>query len=212
MKGKREEFHAQGFTLIELMLAIAIAGIVMASFYSVYISQQSSYLRQEEVAGMHQNIRSAMYHMGREIRMAGLDPKGTAGENVEPKPPLGTGEWDPGEWIHSSSDSEKIRFREDVRGKDPGDPPDGDTGDSNEDITYTLDDKDGDGDTDLVRNNYLIAENIKSLIFNYLDGTGAPTVTLSAIRFVDIKLIAVTDNGTSDRTMTARIHCRNLGY
>jgi len=208
MKKKREEIHTQGFTLIELMLAVAIVGIVMASFYSVYISQQSSYLRQEEVAAMHQNIRSAMYHMGREIRMAGLDPKGTAG--------LGTGEWDPGEWIHSSSDSEKIRFREDVRGEDADDPPNGVIGPTEEDITYTLVDKDGDGDTDLVREagygKRLIAENIKSLIFNYLDGNGTPTVTLSAIRFVDITLKAVSDKGSSDRTITARIHCRNLGY
>ena len=194
MRGKREEFHAQGFTIIELMLAIAIAGIVMASFYSVYISQQSSYLRQEKVASMHQNIRSAMYYMGREIRMAGLDPTGQAGAGIV------------------RAEENLIQFTEDIRGQNENNPPDGDTGDSNEDITYTLDDKDGDGDTDLVRNNYLIAENIKSLLFNYLDG-GITEATLSAaIRFVDITLIAVTDDGSSDRTMTARIHCRNLRY
>ena len=194
MRGKREEFHAQGFTIIELMLAIAIAGIVMASFYSVYISQQSSYLRQEKVASMHQNIRSAMYYMGREIRMAGLDPTGEAGAGIV------------------RAEENLIQFTEDIRGQNENNPPDGDTGDSNEDITYTLDDKDGDGDTDLVRNNYLIAENIKSLLFNYLDGTGAPTGTLSAIRFVQITIKAITDDGSSDRTMIARIHCRNLGY
>ncbi len=194
MKRKQEELQAQGFTIIELMLAIAIAGIVMASFYSVYISQQSSYLRQEKVASMHQNIRSAMYYMGREIRMAGLDPTGEAGAGIV------------------RAEENLIQFTEDIRGQNENNPPDGDTGDSNEDITYTLDDKDGDGDTDLVRNNYLIAENIKSLLFNYLDGTGAPTGTLSAIRFVQITLKAVTDDGSSVRTMIARIHCRNLRY
>jgi type IV pilus assembly protein PilW len=199
MRGKRRENRAQGFTIIELMLAIAIAGIVMASFYSVYISQQSSYLRQEKVASMHQNIRSAMYYMGREIRMAGLDPTGEAGAGIV------------------RAEENLIQFTEDIRGQNENNPPDGDTGDSNEDITYTLDDKDGDGDTDLVRNtgngNFLIAENIKSLIFKYWDGTGETEATLSAaIRFVDITLKAVTDDGSSDRTMTARIHCRNLGY
>jgi type IV pilus assembly protein PilW len=194
MKRKQEELQAQGFTIIELMLAIAIAGIVMASFYSVYISQQSSYLRQEKVASMHQNIRSAMYYMGREIRMAGLDPTGEAGAGIV------------------RAEEGLIQFTEDIRGQNENNPPDGDTGDSNEDITYTLDDKDGDGDTDLVRNNYLIAENIKSLLFNYLDGTGAPTGTLSAIRFVQITLKAVTDDGSSVRTLIARIHCRNLRY
>ncbi len=195
MKRKQEELQAQGFTIIELMLAIAIAGIVMASFYSVYISQQSSYLRQEKVASMHQNIRSAMYYMGREIRMAGLDPTGEAGAGIV------------------RAEENLIQFTEDIRGQNENNPPDGDTGDSNEDITYTLDDKDGDGDTDLVRNNYLIAENIKSLLFKYLEGDGITEATLSAaIRFVDITLIAVTDDGSSDRTMTARIHCRNLRY
>jgi type IV pilus assembly protein PilW len=193
MKRKQEELQAQGFTIIELMLAIAIAGIVMASFYSVYISQQSSYLRQEKVASMHQNIRSAMYYMGREIRMAGLDPTGEAGAGIV------------------RAEKNLIQFTEDIRGQNENNPPDGDTGDSNEDITYTLDDKDGDGDTDLVRNNRLIAENIKSLLFKYLEGDGITEATLSAaIRFVEITLIAITDDGSSDRTMTARIHCRNL--
>ena len=198
MKKKREEIHAQGFTLIELMLAIAIAGIVMASFYSVYISQQSSYLRQEEVASMHQNIRSAMYYMGREIRMAGLDPTGQAGAGIV------------------KNDSDLIQFTEDIQGQDKEDPPDGVIGPTEENITFSLTDNDGDGDMDLVREagygKRLIAENIKSLLFDYLDGTGTPTATLSAIRFVQITLKAVTDDGSSDRTMIARIHCRNLGY
>jgi type IV pilus assembly protein PilW len=196
MKGKREAFNARGFTVIELMLAIAIVGVVMASFYSVYISQQSSYVRQEKVAAMHQNIRSAMYHMGREIRMAGLDPTGEAGAGMV------------------KAETDLIQFTEDIQGVNTDDPPDGDTADSNEDITYSLNDADGDGDMDLVRDTgggrMLIAENIISLIFDYLDGNGNTTATLSAIRFVQVTLKAVTDDGSSDRTMTSRIHCRNL--
>ena len=142
---------------------------------------------------MHQNIRSAMYHMGREIRMAGLNPTGEAVAGIQP-----------------DSNESLIHFTEDIRGQNENNPPDGDTDDPNEDITYTLEDKNGDGDTDLVRNNNLIAENIKSLIFDYLDGNGNPTATFSAIRFVQITLIAVTDDGSSDRTVTARIRCRNL--
>ncbi len=127
--------------------------------------------------------------------MAGLDPTGQAGAGIK-----------------SDSNESLIHFTEDIRGPNENNPSDEDTDDPNEDITYTLDDKDGDGDTDLVRNNRLIAENIKSLLFDYLDGAGNTTATLSAIRFVDITLIAVTDDGSSDRTMTARIHCRNLRY
>ena len=198
MRGKRKEYHDQGFTIIELLLAVAIAGFVMAGFYSVYMSQQSSYFRQEEVAAMHQNIRSAMYYMGREIRMAGLDPTGKANAGIVKNEP------------------NLIQFTEDIWGQNGNGPPDGDTWDKLEDITYLLDDNDDDGDMDLVRNtgngNLLIAENIMSLIFKYWDGTGETEATGSAIRFVDITLKAVTEDGSSDRTMTARIHCRNLGY
>ena len=193
-----KENHAQGFTIIELLLAVAIAGIVLASFYSIYMSQQSSYLRQEEIAAMNQNIRSALFYMGKEIRMAGLDPTGTADAGIVENLP------------------NRIRFTEDIEGQTENDPPDGIIGDSNEDISYFLDDADGDEDTDLVRDagfgRRLIAENISSLLFDYLDGDGNTTASLPAIRFVEVTLKAMTANGSSDRTITSRILCRNLEY
>lgn len=71
-----------GFTIIELVIALIIASIVMTAIYSVYAAQQISYLTQEQVTAMHQNLRSAMYHMEREIRMAGCDPTGEAGAGI----------------------------------------------------------------------------------------------------------------------------------
>ena len=194
MRPKEESYRYQGFTIIELLLAVAVAGIVLAGFYSVYMSQQRSYLRQEEIAAMNQNIRSALFYMGREIRMAGLDPTGTANAGIVENLP------------------NRIRFTEDLRGLNEDDPPNGNTEDPNEDITYTLIDSDGDGDMDLVRNNRLIAENISSLLFDYLDGNGNIAGSLSAIRFVEVTLRAVTADGSSDRTITSRILCRNLEY
>ena len=198
MMPKQERQEAQGFTIIELLLAVAIAGIVLSGFYSVYMSQQSSYRRQEEIAAMNQNIRSAMFYMGKEIRMAGLDPTGTANAGIIENLP------------------NRIRFTEDIQGQTKNDPPDGIIGDSNENISYYLYDADGDGDTDLVRDagfgRRLIAENISSLLFDYLDGDGNTTASLPAIRFVEVTLKAMTANGSSDRTITSRILCRNLEY
>lgn len=198
MQVKPNEDHTQGFTVIELLLAVAIAGIIMASFYSIYMSQQRSYLRQSEIAAMNQNIRSALFYMGKEIRMAGLDPTGAANAGIVENLP------------------NRIRFTEDVQGQSENDPPDGNIGDTNEDISYFLADPDGDGDTDLVRDagfgRRLIAENISSLLFDYLDGDGNTTGSLPAIRFVEVTLKAVTENGSSDRTITSRILCRNLEY
>ena len=55
-----------GFTLVELLVAIAVAGIVMAGIYSSYYSQQKSYVAQKQVAAMQQNLRVGMYYMERD--------------------------------------------------------------------------------------------------------------------------------------------------
>jgi len=71
----------RGYTIVELMVAIAISGIFMGTIYSAYTSQQRATLGQEQVSAMQRNLRSAMYFMEKEIRMAGCDPTGltTAG-------------------------------------------------------------------------------------------------------------------------------------
>ncbi|MBW2031277.1 MAG: prepilin-type N-terminal cleavage/methylation domain-containing protein [Deltaproteobacteria bacterium] len=212
----------QGFTLMELLVAMAMAGIVMGSVFSVYYSQQKSYVVQEEVSGMQQNLRAALYLMAKEIRMAGCDPTGTAGAGI------------------TTAGASSISFTLDLRGKDPDDPPDGDTGDANENITYTLYDFGSDGDMDLGRDtgsgNSPVAENIDAINFVYLDGSGNPTASLSQIRSVQITIVArtgrnirgYTDNNTYTNLQGATIFgpagdnvrrvrlatnvkCRNLG-
>ena len=64
----------KGFTIVELLVAMAISLIVMGSIYSVYQSQQRSYVVQEQVAVMQQNLRAGMTMLTRDIRMAGYDP------------------------------------------------------------------------------------------------------------------------------------------
>jgi type IV pilus assembly protein PilW len=71
-----------GFTLVEMLVAMAIGAIVMAAVYSTYSTQQKSYILQEQVSAMQQNIRAAMYYMTRDIRMAGCDPTGNANAGI----------------------------------------------------------------------------------------------------------------------------------
>jgi type IV pilus assembly protein PilW len=71
-----------GYTIVELLVAIAISGIFMGAIYSAYTSQQRATLGQEQVSAMHRNLRSAMYFMEKEIRMAGCDPTGKAGAGI----------------------------------------------------------------------------------------------------------------------------------
>ena len=127
--------------------------------------------------------------MEREIRMAGCDPSDDAVDFAD--------------WDISSSSS--FKFTLDIRGNSDGSLPDGDTDDANEDITYALD------GTDLERNNNLIAENIASLNFVYLDEDNNVTTSASAVRAVEITLEATTDDNARTQVLITNIKCRNMG-
>ncbi|WP_319547566.1 PilW family protein [Desulfogranum marinum] len=78
MKLKQEA----GFTLIELLVALLLSAFIMAGLYAAYRSQQDSYLAQEQVAEMQQNLRAALELMMADIRMAGYDPTKKAGASI----------------------------------------------------------------------------------------------------------------------------------
>jgi len=206
----------QGFTIVELMVAMVVSLLVMGAIYSTFLSQSKSYLVQEEVVAMQQNLRAAMFYMQREIRMAGCDPFDIGGIGI------------------TAANSNSISFTEDVTGNTTGSPPDGDVLDANESITYSL------NGGNLTRNtgggNQVVAQNIDALDFVYLEADGNTTATLSDIRSVEITIVARTgrelqpsiNNNTylnqqgtqilgpqndnfSRRRLTTFIKCRNLG-
>lgn len=72
----------RGFTLIELLITVAISGILMAGVYTAFMSQQNSYLAQEQVAEAQQNIRAGLDIMIRDMRMAGYDPDRTGAYGI----------------------------------------------------------------------------------------------------------------------------------
>ena len=72
MKGVKNK----GFTLIEILVSLAILGIVLAGIYSVYNMQHKSYIVQEQVTEMQQSERIALQMITRDIRMAGLGLSG----------------------------------------------------------------------------------------------------------------------------------------
>jgi len=62
-----------GFTLIELMIAMVIAGIVAAAIMMAFDSQQKTQVNQQLIVEMQQDARAALYLMQQDIRMAGYD-------------------------------------------------------------------------------------------------------------------------------------------
>ncbi len=180
----------EGFTLLELLIAMAITGIVMAAVYSASKTQQDSYIAQEEVATMQQNVRSAMYYMEREIRMAGCHP--TQKKGISPG--------------FVTAGPNTINFTLDINNDSDTGNPDGDVGDANENIIYALADNDGDGDLDFERNSNLIAENIDALDFVYYDNANPPAIldddgagnvaaNINRIKSVEVTIIARVGRG-----------------
>ena len=65
--------NKRGVSLIELLVALVICGIVVAGTYRFFISQTRAYFVQDQVIEAQQNVRFAMEILLRDLRMAGYD-------------------------------------------------------------------------------------------------------------------------------------------
>lgn len=74
--------NTKGFTIVELMIALAIFAIVMTGIYETFHYQQKSYIKQEQVVDMQQNLRAGQYFLKSDIRMAGYDPTNNADATI----------------------------------------------------------------------------------------------------------------------------------
>ena len=208
---------SKGFTLIELLVAMAITGIISVAIFTAFQSQQKSYLIQDQVAEMQQNLRAAMDIMVREIRMAGYDPTRLGGATI------------------FSANSNSINITIDING-------DGNCT-ANETIIYSLYDAHGDGDSDIGRQVGAVrraaAENIDNLEFYYTLEDATKTLIPADpnnIRFVQITILAraehqdskfsdtktyTTPSGATNwgpyndgfrrRLLSTTVRCRNMG-
>jgi type IV pilus assembly protein PilW len=229
----------KGFTLIEVLVAIAMAGVVMAGIYSFSSSQQRSYFIQEQVAYTQQSLRAAMDLMEREIRTAGCDPKRRSVAGIHTANPSAiriTMDITGGETDKLDNDGDGS-----VDEADEAKFGDGDTNDVNEDVTYSLYPSNGilklGRKSPSTANNQPVAENIDALDFVYLDKDGNPTTNLEEIRSVQIALVARAGRGDPRykdtaiyrnqqgtvilpqqndnfrrKLLTAQVYCRNLAF
>lgn len=222
-----------GFTLVELLVALTVSAVIMTAVYAAYQSQQKSYVVQEEVAALQQNLRAAMFYMSNQIREAGCNPSTT---DVN-KPGVLT------------ADADEIHFTSDVRGASFATDPNGSTDDPYENVTYSLYTSNGIQKLGVKSTangtNQPVIENVDALNFVYLDqngnrldddGTGNVTTNIPNIRSVEVTIVVRTPREDLDytddneyqnqqgdvvlaaqndhfrrRIRSMRIACRNLG-
>jgi prepilin-type N-terminal cleavage/methylation domain-containing protein len=67
---------SRGFTLVELLVAMAVMMGMMAAAFSLFVAQDKAYFTQNAIAETQQNTRIALDLISREIRMAGYAPYG----------------------------------------------------------------------------------------------------------------------------------------
>ena len=169
----------KGFTLIELMVALAATSILAACIWATYITQLKSHITQKQVVEMQQNLRAAMQLIEREVRMAGYDPRRTANAGVTTM--LGN----------------KLQFNMDLE-------ENGDVLEPNENVRYALVTdgagnqflgRDGDADVDpnVDPSNILLqplAENIDALNFVYLDDSGNIATNPLQVKSIQVTIVA----------------------
>jgi len=183
----------KGFTLIELLVAIAIGSIVIAGIVMFFQSNLRSYITQQTMVDMQQDMRAAMHMMTREIRMAGYGlTRDTSATFL-------------------IANTAEVQFQLDDNSD--GDFVDGVGNDPDEQVRYALsNDADRDGVADgtpcnLIRQEWADAEevvalNVDALNIVYLDEDGAVLIdpltgSVPAGEIRDIRSVQITIVGRS---------------
>ncbi len=71
--------RASGFTLVELLVTLAVALVLMAGLYQFFVGQQRTYTTQDEVLRLQQEARIAQDLIGKAIRQTGAHVPGLGG-------------------------------------------------------------------------------------------------------------------------------------
>jgi len=180
-----------GYTLVELMVAVALTGIVTIAIYKSYISVSVGYDVQDQVVEVQQNARVAMDRMVRDIRMAGCDPE------LNDVPGF------------ANIENSNIHFTMDITGG-VGGASDGDVDDFGEDVTYSLVGENLTKVDTTGGSAQVVIGNVSALRFIYYDTNGAITSALANVRAVQIALLVRATNEDYAFTDTRQYNIEDL--
>lgn len=216
MKSHTITSRNSGFTLVELLVSIAIFGVVLAAIGGLLNINSKLYFSKENTMIMTQDLRAAMNLMVREIRMAGCDPTGAGGIGF-------LNDTDD----RYNTDGNSIHFTIDTTDTAGTGSPDGLVDGPNEDINYYLYTTNGiqkiGRRTGGAGSPSPVAEYITALSFAYYDSSGAvlspplSTADLDNIYAVDISITAQTPecdpitHTKKSNSLTTRVKVRNAG-
>jgi Tfp pilus assembly protein PilW len=82
-------FGESGFSIVELLMVVAMLGLVMGAFQGLYVAHQRSATTETEVIDVQQNLRIGIDKMARDISMSGFmvsgaDPVAVVVNNASP--------------------------------------------------------------------------------------------------------------------------------
>jgi prepilin-type N-terminal cleavage/methylation domain-containing protein len=199
----------KGFTLVEMVLALAISTIVLAAVYSVFTIANKNFTTQNAAANVQQNLRSAIRLMARDIRHAGLDPSGSDNFGItyaSPSKIRFTMDRDTYNGIVDEANFEEITY---------------DFQNNQEQVVQTL------YEAKPSENTAALINNITNLSFSYFDADNTdlidsgitpprvPDDKLADIRVVEIEVTHQEPAGRDkmvSRTLKRRVDCRNLTF
>ncbi|MDJ0783921.1 MAG: prepilin-type N-terminal cleavage/methylation domain-containing protein [Desulfosarcinaceae bacterium] len=191
---------SRGMTLIEITVAMAVTFIVAGAIFATYRTQQMVHQTQRALVEMNQNIRSAVYYLSRDLRMAGADPQWGSAAN-----PAGAGA------AILIANGNQIQFQVDWNQSGVIDNP-------NETIRYGINANGQLGREEGNGGLQVIAENIEAIDFEYMGyspappyqlitlnpgvGTNVPAALVGNIRMVRVTIVAGSGNDPDGPVMS----------
>ncbi len=191
----------EGFTLIEMVVALGLSLVTVSAVYSLYISELRAQNVREYRLEMQQQARVVVDVVSRELLMAGYDPSGV-NNDVDLT----------NDFQGITYDSGRLIIKADLNGN-------GLIADANESITFFYDPKTYTLRRNTGGGNQPFGENIESFLLEYFDQGGNPTVHSASIQQVKITVTARTEQpdpkyflngGYRTITLHSRLTPRNL--
>lgn len=191
----------EGFTLVEMVVALALSLVTVSAVYSLYISELRAQNVREDRLEMQQQARVVIDVVSRELLMAGFDPRGVNSD------------------VDLSNDFQGITYHPDrliIKSDLSGN---GLIADANESIMFLYDSKTHTLRRNTGGGNQPFGENIESFLVEYFDQEGKPTTQSLAVRQVGITVTARTEKpdlrfskngGYRIVTLHSRLTPRNL--